>query len=309
MRDIRANKRRNTREKLKEDNSKCVDIGAMIEIFSFCLFWGEVMRAADDDTGLCVCGVLLEANEAEVGEGDLPVFVADQVGGFEIAVDLSCAVGDQETKGGLFDDRERFGFREAGVSAQELIEIFAFEELHDDVEHSLLGGASVEDLDDVRATELGDSEGFALKAAQAHLVLLGAGEHDLDSDLALESFLVGAKDCAHPTASDLFFEDEGADLASRKGGKCVFFGDFGRGMPKQIVDGLQEARGSQRAFKDMLFAKRSHLGCPRLLFRKAEEDARLCLEGGVLEYPLIEGFDFMEGADEIEDQQTRGFCL
>lgn len=149
--DVGAAKRDGACEDLKKDDAKGVDIGAVIERFAGGLFGGEIVRAADDDPGLGIGHILVSANESEVGKGDLSASVNDQVRGFDIAVDESGIMGDFETEGDLFDHREGLEFGEAFVGAQELIDVFAVKEFHDDVKDAVFGGSCVEDLYDVRA--------------------------------------------------------------------------------------------------------------------------------------------------------------
>ncbi len=224
------------------------------------------MGAADNNARLGVGHILVATNKAEVGEGDLAARVNDQVGGLDIAMDESGIMGDFETECDLFDYSDGLEFGDAFVGAQELIDVFAFKEFHGDVKDIVFGGSGVEDLDDVWAFELCDGEGFALKASDAGLVLLGVGEHDLEGDFALEGFLVGAKDSAHATASDLFFEQKGADFSPNHRGDGVFelflfrHNHEGIGvMREKFLKGIEEQRRPKRALKDVCFAFLSEL--------------------------------------------------
>lgn len=117
-----------------------------------------------------------------------------------------------------------------------------------------------------------DGKGFALEASDGGFVLLCVGEHDLEGNFALEGFLVGAKDSAHATASDLFFEYKRADLSANHGRDRIFElfllghgGKRSRMGREQLLERIKKQGRSEGAFKDVLFAFLTELSEERLL--------------------------------------------
>ena len=154
---------------------------------------GEVARGGLEGGGGLVA-LADSADEAEVHDARAAVGADHHVVGLEVAVDEAGAVGRGEAAGGGEEDREDLRERaralgEPGAGGE------AVDELHGDEEAVALVQADVVDGDDVGVGELGEAAGLAEHAGA--LVLAGAGEEELEGDLAVELGVVCGVDGAH----------------------------------------------------------------------------------------------------------------
>ena len=70
-----------------DDQSKCVDVGAFVELLQCDLLWRTVVRCADEDPVLGQTMPSDQACEPEVGKKRFPVFVYQNVAGLDVAVE------------------------------------------------------------------------------------------------------------------------------------------------------------------------------------------------------------------------------
>ena len=135
-----------------------------------------------------VCVGRVQAGEAEVGDLH-PALGGDQdVGGLDVAVDDALAVRVVQRVADLAMMMvERLRGVEAGA-VDDLVEIGALDELHDEVEVAFARGlAEVVDGDDARVAELGEGAGFALEAV---------GECRVGADLGGRSLMATGRSSA-----------------------------------------------------------------------------------------------------------------
>ena len=115
------------------------------------------------------------------------------------------------------DDGERlFGFEFA--VAQQVAEVHAVDEFHDEIEESA-GFAEVVDGDDVRVVELGEQFGLAGEAlGETSPRPTRSGGEDLDGDDPVERFLAGLVNHAHAAAAEAFEDFELGNLSAISSG-------------------------------------------------------------------------------------------
>ena len=124
-------------------------------------------------------------------------------------------------------DPERAADSERAALAQQLTQVLALDELHDD-EVVALVGVEVVDLHDPRVLERGRGAGLVGEALQVALDRDQAGVEHLERDLPIEAGVVGAVGRAHAPFADLFEDRAAAELeadqlAAARGGR-VFAG-------------------------------------------------------------------------------------
>ncbi len=226
-----------------EGGAEAVEVGAVVDgLFGRTrLFWAHVAGRAEERAGEAEGGVVGAAGEAEVGEPDASIGVADEVGGFDIAVDDAPAVGVGEGFGGLEAPIGDVAFGDGGMGvagvAKALGEVASFDELHGVVADPF-GRTDGEDGDDIGMVEAGDGLGLALEALHGDFVGHGAEPKDFEGDAAAEGDLFGFVDHAHAAAADFADEAEVAELGGGIGG-----GAGGSVDELEAGDGLGELRG------------------------------------------------------------------
>ncbi len=126
-------------------------------------------------------------------------------------------MGGRDTPRRLLDDRKDLSPSRALLLDPD-VERAADYELHGDP-HLPLVGAQVEDRNDVGVRQLGERLGLAVQPGARDEVIVGAEQ--LDSDLAVELWIVGQVDDAHAARAERAQELEPADVAldGRGGGR------------------------------------------------------------------------------------------
>jgi hypothetical protein len=175
------------------------------------LLRGHVAGRADDGPGLgqrflSVGSATFELGDAEVAdlESLLPLLARrhDAVGRLDVAVDDALAVRGLERGGDL--ERERADPRpvERTFVADDLGEVAAAEQLHDEVRRAIVGDPGVDDPHDVLMIDVGGGLGLATEALDHVGVCRVLGAQDLDCDGAIERQLPGLVDHAHAADAD-----------------------------------------------------------------------------------------------------------
>ena len=153
------------------------------------LFWGDVGRGTQDGAGLGGLHFSAEfLGDAEVGEEGVALFIKQDVGRFEVAVNDAFLVSGFQGRGQLVDQGGGV-VRLPGTRAVECIsQAASAHQAHDQV--GALGIAPVVvEGHDVEVLELGDELSFGLKAAD-EVGLVGVLRQDnLNSNLAVDEWL------------------------------------------------------------------------------------------------------------------------
>jgi len=123
----------------------------------------------------------------------------EDVLGLEVPVDDAVLVRGAQARGGLGRDaRDPPHWQALPLLAEQVPEIVARQELHDDVDRAVLGRVQVEDLHDVVVADGRGRAGLALEALDLLGLDRGLGKQDLDGHLLLELDVLGLVDGAHP---------------------------------------------------------------------------------------------------------------
>jgi hypothetical protein len=154
-------------------------------------------------------GVLREGAEAEVHEEDASALFAHDVFGFDIAMEEVGAVDGGEGSGDLEADEGGFVIAEGSLGDEEGGEGFAVDEVGPEADAPVVALAAV-DGDDVGVLDAGEGAGFVEGGLELGFGVDGAGEEELDGDLALEVGIPCAVDLAEAPGSDAGEQVEGA---------------------------------------------------------------------------------------------------
>ena len=120
-------------------------------------------------------------------------------------MDDALAVRVVERIADLRDEFERLGGVQAGA-VQDLAEVGAIDELHDEVEMAFARLAEIVDRDDAGVLELGEGARLAAEAGDELLVGGDFGGEELDGDGAVERGLPAFIDSAHAALADEGFD-------------------------------------------------------------------------------------------------------
>ncbi len=167
------------------------------------LLRAHVVRRADHAAGrgqaeaLVVLTLLGDPEVEHLHEGLAVDVDQEHVVRLDVAVDDAEAVRLAERARRLDEDLGRVLQAERADALDPLAELLAFEELHHDVRDLLAGQAVVEDLNDVRALDLGCGGGLAAEAGDGRGRLDELGRHELDGDLGVERGVLGRPNAAH----------------------------------------------------------------------------------------------------------------
>lgn len=155
--------------------------------------------------------VVGETGDAEVADLHRAVGEPHDVGGLQIAVDDALVVGVAEGGGHLLGDVDDHvhGERARAVVLQELAEVAAFEEFHDEVEGAARGAVVAEVVDDGDAPVLerrGDArlatESFAQHLGEVVVLLRSERFEAFHGDVPAQRLVPGAPYLAHAAATD-----------------------------------------------------------------------------------------------------------
>ncbi len=153
---------------------------------------------------------------AEVHDLHRAVFLDEDVGGLDVAVDDARLVGVREPGQHLHDHRDLALERHRRRLAHGLLEVLALQELHRDEGRAVGVVAQVEDHHHVRVGHLGDRAGLALETGLQLGVVGDLGDHDLEGHVAVEHGVVGQVHLAHGAlaegAEDLVLADPAGEL-------------------------------------------------------------------------------------------------
>ena len=134
---------------------------------------------------------------AEVHDLHRAVFLDEDVGGLDVAVDDARLVRVGEPSEHLHDHRHLALERHRRRLAHGLLEVLALQELHRDERRAVGVIAEVEDHHHVRVGHLGDRPRLALEADLQLRVVGDLGDHDLEGHVAVEHGVVGQVNLAH----------------------------------------------------------------------------------------------------------------
>jgi len=150
---------------------------------------------------------------AEIGERGAPVRLHEDVAGLDVAVDRPPRVRVVEGVGDGVQDGQGLLHRQRAAHAQHLLEVRAFQVLHDDVV-----GADVVDRDDVRMRQVPRRLRLAQEPRTAVLAAprREVEAQDLEGHVALGEGIVGAVDLRHRSLPDEGLDDVAAELDLRR---------------------------------------------------------------------------------------------
>ena len=143
-----------------------------------------------------------DPGQAEVDDLDLAVRLQVDVGGLQVAMDDPVGVRKGEAVADLIDEVELGLQAHRPLPVDDLLEVRPLQQLHGDVQMSLLF-AEVVDGDDVRVVEAGGRLRLAQEAPPKVVVGADPRAHGLDGDVAAQDRVVGAVDVAHRSLADL----------------------------------------------------------------------------------------------------------
>ncbi len=200
---------------LVQDAAEGVEVAAVVDLAARDLLGRHVVRGAHGHAAAGELGgeadVVGEAGDAEVADLHGAVGEPHDVGGLQVAVDDALVMGVAKGRGHLLRDVDDHvhGQRSGVVVLQELAEVAAFEELHDEVEGTAGGAVVAEVVDDGDAPVL-EGRGHARLTPEPlaqHLgemgVLLRPDRLEaLHRDLPAQRFVAGAPHLAHAAAPD-----------------------------------------------------------------------------------------------------------
>lgn len=200
---------------LKEGDPHRVDIGTSVERLGKDLFGGHIQEGADGHTDLGLALAADDLGDPEVCEFDDAIFADEEIGRLEVAVDDAAFVGVLEAHERLQGDGDGFFKREAFLTTHPLFGIFAFNELHDQIEVTVFF-EGVLPLDDIGMFEAGEDAGFR-EEAFTDLGVFGMllVEH-LDGDGLLGHLMETEEDGTHSTGTEFALDDV---LSSKDKGK------------------------------------------------------------------------------------------
>ena len=201
---------------LVEQHAGGVEVGAGVDLQAEGLLGAHVLRGAEHHAG---AGHLLERTVAADDLGDAEVdqlehLAALVVAGDEdvlrlqVAVDHALAVGVLEAAEHLQDEADGPLGRRGSV--EDVLQLGALEQLHDEVLHALVGGAELGDLDAVGVVEAGGALGLAVEAFDELGVATKVGVEDLDGDVAAQQDVAAAVHRSHAALADERVEAIGA---------------------------------------------------------------------------------------------------
>jgi len=196
----------------------------------------------------------IEPGESHIKDFDDTGFVAEEIGGVDIAMDDALFVSMVERHESSEETIERGLERERTSMADELIEIGTGDEFGDEVVNSPVF-AGVEGGDDVGMVQACDGADFAIKAAEEFGVALDFGAEDLDGDGPVHSLVESFVDGSHSAAanaledfviSQLIGDGDGV-WRTRGDGGFKEVGEPGAVEGREAGEVIVEARGQARA--------------------------------------------------------------
>ena len=195
---------------LEEHAADAEQVAAPVHLRALHLLGGHVVRGSHDVPGAGHGGGG-QARHPEVHDLHRPVFLDEDVGGLDVAVDDAGLVGVGEPGQHLHDHRHLPLDGHRRGLAHRLLEVLALQELHRDEGRAVGVAAEVEDGDQVRVLHLRDRPGLASEALLELGVVRDLGDHDLEGHVAVEDGVVGEVDLAHGAlaegAQDLVLAD------------------------------------------------------------------------------------------------------
>jgi len=202
-------------EALIHDNAEGIQVAARVGLAALALLRGHIGGGADEHAGLR--NVMAEVEGTVVGEGFDEAKVEDfhqvrvavgvqqhNVGGLQVPMDDTHAMGLAQGAGDLLGNVEDSGPREGTLSGEDLGEGAALEKLKGNIEGAVGGGAIVNDGDGVGVVQFGRHGGFSKEALAQRVIDAGAvgGVQNFEGDGAVEAYLDGAVNAAHAADSD-----------------------------------------------------------------------------------------------------------
>jgi len=188
-------------EHLVEDDPERVQIRARVNGRAARLLRGEVLRGANDRSGLRHLR-RAGACDAEVRHLQPAVRADDDVVRFDVAVDDPVAVRERERTEDLPRVVDCDRDRRRSVADEQLLERAPVQVLHCDVVGALCA-AAVEDRDDVRVVETGCALRLAPEALHELLVGCVSLVEQLQRDAAPELLVLCQVDVGHPARAEL----------------------------------------------------------------------------------------------------------
>lgn len=197
---------------LVEHAPERVQVAALVDLGAADLLRGHVVRGAHGDAGAGQPGgeadVVAEAGYAEVADLHRAVAEAHDVGGFQVAVDDVLLVAVREGRGDLLGDLHDVRDRQRVllVVLQELAEIAAVQQFHDEVEDAVRLAEVVHD-GDAPVLERGGHPGLTPEPLPQHagegVVVVGAQRFEaLDGDVPAQGLVPCPPHLPHAAAPD-----------------------------------------------------------------------------------------------------------
>jgi hypothetical protein len=191
-----------TGDRLHQHQGQRVDVGLPVEGGTLSLLRRGVAGRSQHGIGRLRPGRLGQRpGDPEVGDGEAALVVEQQVGGLDVPVDETLAVGIVQAVGHLEPHLEGLGRGEAVPPVQEIPKAAPLEELKHQV-RAVLGLAPVVDPHDVGVVERRRLLGLGSEAAQEDLVLGQAGVKDLHRHAPTQGDVLGEEDVGRAPRSD-----------------------------------------------------------------------------------------------------------
>jgi len=189
-----------------------VEIAAVVHLPAADLLGRHVVRGAHGDAGAGEAGgeadVVAEPRYAEVAELHGPVVEPHDVRGLEVTVHDALLMGVAEGVRDLLRDVDDVGHRQRVllVVLQQLAQVAAFQELHDEVQDTVRLPEVVDDGDSAVLERCGHprlaAEAFTQNASEGLVLLRPHRFQALDGHLAAQRFVARTPHLAHASAPD-----------------------------------------------------------------------------------------------------------
>ncbi len=190
-------------EHLEEHAAEGVDVGACVHGLAAGLLGRHVGGGAEHDAGLGQGRLALHLGDSEVEDFHELELVAAldhiDVGRFHVPVDHAHVVGGLESAGDLQGEVPGPGPRQAVLGAQDLLEVLALEQLHDEEGRALGDLVDVADVDHVGVTDAGGGPSLPHEALDEFPIVGHLRAEDLDGHRLAEAEVLALVDAAHAT--------------------------------------------------------------------------------------------------------------
>ncbi len=185
-----------------EDDAEGVDVDPGVDLLEVDLFGGHVFRRSEHQAGTGQPLAFGDPGQPEIHDFRLALAVDHHVLGLEVAMDDAEAVRFTQALGDLPADIQRFGRREMVGTADEGLEVFAFDVFH----RQVMGKAGFAQVVHPADAGMGDPAGeleFVPKTLDGFFVEADFRLQELEGDVFLDLAVIGPVNAAHAAPADL----------------------------------------------------------------------------------------------------------